>query len=126
MTSPRTPQEFLHWLEVGEGAKAVRIVAAVLAAFVLSAVVAWKQFHGPSTESTLIQADMGRQLAAGQGFTTHVNYPQTAAFLAQFSNRLGECRHLRPAPASGAVPEAIVWDWARPPPHPPYQPHHHG
>ena len=83
MTSPRTPQEFLHWLEVGEGAKAVRIVAAVLAAFVLSAVVAWKQFHGPSTESTLIQADMGRQLAAGQGFTTHVNYPQTAAFLAQ-------------------------------------------
>ena len=82
MKSPRTAQEVLHWLEVGGGARVVRVCATLLAAVVLSAVVAWKQFHGPVTESTLIQADMGRQLASGQGFTTHVNYPQTAAFLA--------------------------------------------
>ena len=49
--------------------------------FALSLVVAWKQFHGPVSEITLVQADTGRQLAAGQGFTTLVNFPQTAATL---------------------------------------------
>ncbi|MGH7946488.1 MAG: hypothetical protein ACREF9_15990, partial [Opitutaceae bacterium] len=43
--------------------------------------VAWKQFHGPVSEATLRQADVGRQLARGAGFTTLVNYPQTAAIL---------------------------------------------
>ncbi len=47
----------------------------------LSLLVAWKQFHGPTSEATLVQADMGRQLARGEGFTTLVNYPQTAAVL---------------------------------------------
>ncbi|WP_146180040.1 hypothetical protein [Opitutus sp. ER46] len=47
----------------------------------LSLVIAWKQFKGPNSEATLEQADVGRQVAAGQGFTTLVNHPQTVAVL---------------------------------------------
>ena len=83
MSRPRTAQELIHWLEVGEGAKWIRLAAVLFVGLVLSLRVAWTQFHGPLTEATLLQADLGRQLASGQGFTTLVNYPQTAALLAQ-------------------------------------------
>jgi len=81
MSRPRTAQEFIHWLEVGEGARWVRRAAFLAGTLAVSLLVAWKQFHGPISETTLIQADMGRQLASGAGFTTLVNYPQTAATL---------------------------------------------
>jgi hypothetical protein len=83
MSRPKTAQELIHWLEEGAGARGI-VLAAVLAVTVaLSLRVAWVQFHGPLTESALAQADTGRQLARGQGFTTLVNYPQAAAFLGQ-------------------------------------------
>ena len=81
MTRPRTAQEFIHWLEAGDGARWIRLAAVLALTLALSLLVAWKQFHGPVTETTLIQADTGRQLARGEGFTTLVNYPQTVAFL---------------------------------------------
>lgn len=71
----------MHWLEVGAGARGIRLAATLLAVAVLSCWVSWKQFHGATSEATLLQADTGRQLARGQGFTTLVNYPQTAGFL---------------------------------------------
>src|SRR5690349_5411555 len=82
MTRPRTAQEFIHWLEAGAGARWVLLGAMVFGTVALSLLIARKQFHGPVSELTLMQADTGRQLARGQGFTTLVNYPQTAAFLA--------------------------------------------
>lgn len=82
MSRPRTAQEFLHWLEVGGGARWLRLAAFLAVALVLSLRVAWTQFRGPLSESTLIQADVGRQVSRGQGFTTQVNYPQTSAVLA--------------------------------------------
>jgi hypothetical protein len=81
MTRPRTAQEFLHWLEIGAGARIIRWAAILAGTFALSLLLAWKQFHGPTSETTLVQADTGRQLAAGEGFTTRVNFPQTAAVL---------------------------------------------
>jgi hypothetical protein len=81
MSRPRTAQEFIHWLEAGAGAGWVRLAAVLAGTLALSLVVAWKQFHGPVTETTLLQADLGRQLARGQGFTTLVNFPQTVAYL---------------------------------------------
>ena len=87
MSRPRTTQELVHWLEVGEGARWIRLGAVLFVGLVLSLRVAWTQFHGPLTEGTLLQADMGRQLASGAGFTTLVNYPQTAAILAQRGQR---------------------------------------
>lgn len=82
MSRPRTLQEIIHWLEVGTGARLLRLAAVVALGLAVSLRVAWTQFRGPATETTLVQADMGRQLAAGEGFTTRVNFPQTAAVLA--------------------------------------------
>ncbi|HWA09046.1 MAG TPA: glycosyltransferase family 39 protein [Opitutaceae bacterium] len=87
MSRPKTTQEIVHWLEEGEGARWL-LLGAVLAITLLGSLrVAWTQFHGPLTEATLLQADMGRQLASGAGFTTLVNYPQTAAVMAQRGHR---------------------------------------
>src|SRR5579862_9265023 len=78
---PRTAQEWIHWLEMGGGAGWVRLGAFLAAVAVVSGLVGWRQFHGGTSESTFAQADLGRQIADGQGFTTQVNYPQAAAFL---------------------------------------------
>ena len=78
----RSGQEFIHWLEVGGGARWIRYLAIFVGIVVLSGTIGWKQFHGPTSEMTIIQAETGRRLAQGEGFTTSVNYPQTAAFLA--------------------------------------------
>ena len=81
MNRPRTAQELIHWLEAGDGARWIRLGAVFALTLALSLLVAWKQFHGPVSEATLLQADLGRQIARGEGFTTLVNFPQTAAFL---------------------------------------------
>ncbi|MBI4625902.1 MAG: glycosyltransferase family 39 protein [Verrucomicrobia bacterium] len=81
MKHPRTAQEFIHWLEMGRGALWIRLAAVLAGALALSLLVAWKQFRGPTSEATLIQADTGRQLARGEGFSTLVNFPQTVAVL---------------------------------------------
>lgn len=81
MKRPRTLQEFIHWLELGAGAQWVRLAAVLLVTLLLSLRVAWTQFQGPASEMVLVQADVGRQLARGEGFATRVNYPQTAAVL---------------------------------------------
>jgi len=87
MSRPKTTQELIHWLEVGGGARWIRLGAVLMMVLVLSLRVAWTQFHGPLTETTLLQADMGRQLASGAGFTTLVNFPQTAALMAAKGQR---------------------------------------
>ena len=74
-------QEWIHWIEVGAGARWIRGAAVLLGLLLLSLTAAYKQFHGPAQETTLLQADMGRQLAEGRGFTTLVNFPQTAALM---------------------------------------------
>lgn len=74
-------QQTIHWLEQGGGARVLKISALVLGLLALSATVAYKQFHGPRTEETLRQADLGRSIASGQGFTTSVNYPQVHAVM---------------------------------------------
>jgi hypothetical protein len=83
MARPRSLQEFVHWLELGAGARWIRLAAVLLGVGLLSLLVGWKQFRGVTTEATLLQADVGRQLAAGAGFSTLVNYPQVVAFLGE-------------------------------------------
>jgi len=78
---PRTTQELIHWLEMGGGAKWVRVGALVVCGLAVSVLVSWKQFHGAPSEATLAQADLARQIAQGRGFTTQVNYPQVVAFM---------------------------------------------
>lgn len=81
MKLPANAQEWVHWLELGPGARWLARGAALLGLGLFSLLVAYKQFRGPSSELVFLQADVGRQLAAGQGFATRVNYPQTAAYL---------------------------------------------
>ncbi len=68
-------------MEQGAGARWVRTALLIVAAVALTARYSWSQFHGVPTEWTLQQAELGRQVARGQGFTTLVNYPQTYAVM---------------------------------------------
>lgn len=79
MARSRNLQEFVHWLELGAGARWIRRAAMLLGVGLVSLLLGWKQFRGVTTEATLLQADVGRQLAAGEGFSTLVNYPQVVA-----------------------------------------------
>ncbi|HEY1793090.1 MAG TPA: hypothetical protein VGG34_09245 [Opitutaceae bacterium] len=79
---PRTAQELIHWLEAGGGARWVLLASLLSCSLVVSVVVSWRQFHGAASESTLVQADIGRSLAYGRGFSTKVIYPQAEAYLA--------------------------------------------
>ena len=74
-------QSLIHWLEQGRGAQLLKALAVLLGLLALSVTVAYKQFHGPRTEETLRQADLGRSVAAGKGFVSSVNYPQVQATL---------------------------------------------
>jgi len=112
MTRPRSAQEIIHWLEMGRGAAWIRLGAMLLGTLTLSLLIAWKQFHGPAHENTLVQADTGRQLAQGEGFTTRVNYPQTAAFLGERGVRF-DPRHAYPelyqAPLYSLLIAGALW-----------------
>jgi len=81
MKRPLTIQEWIHWLEAGRGARVVGWAALILGGLALSLLVAWKQFEGPVDEATLRQADLGRQLANGEGFSSSINYPQAHAYM---------------------------------------------
>src|ERR1041385_4292624 len=81
MSRPKFAQELIHVRERGGGARVVAWAAVIFLVVALSLRIAWQQFHGPVSEHTLAQAELGRQLARGEGFTTKINYPQTAAFL---------------------------------------------
>lgn len=86
------PQEIIHWLEQGRGAVWLRRGVLGLAALALTLVFSWRQFHGLPNEWTMQQAELGRQIAQGQGFTTLVNYPQTYAVLKARGVRFDEQR----------------------------------
>lgn len=75
----KSPQELIHWMEHGRGARWTRLALFVVGALLLSFWYSQKQFHGIPTEFVMQQAVLGRQLARGEGFTTLVNYPQTYA-----------------------------------------------
>lgn len=77
----RSSQDIIHWLEQGVGARWLRRAALAVGALLLTAVFSWKQFHGLPDEWTIQQAELARQIAQGEGFTTRVNYPQTYAVL---------------------------------------------
>ncbi len=74
-------QELIHWLEQGAGAVWLRRALVGLAALLVTGIFSWKQFHGFPNEWSLQQAELGRQVAHGEGFTTLINYPQTYAVM---------------------------------------------
>ena len=81
MKTVRSLQEWVHWLEIGPGARWIRRAAMFIGIVLLSLRLGYTQFRGPQTEVTLAQAVVGRQIAAGEGYTTPIRYPQTLAAL---------------------------------------------
>jgi hypothetical protein len=81
VNTPRSLQEWVHWLELGPGARWIRRIALLVGIFLLSLRVGYTQFHGPLSETTLAQAVAGRQIAEGNGYTTTIRYPQTLSVL---------------------------------------------
>ncbi|RXK55795.1 hypothetical protein ESB00_07890 [Oleiharenicola lentus] len=76
-----SPQQLIHWMEHGRGARWMLLAVVLVGALLLSTIYSWKQFHGIPTEFSMQQAVLARQLARGEGFTTLANYPQTYAVL---------------------------------------------
>jgi len=74
-------QAWIHWLEQGRGAHWLARAALIVALAAGSLVICYKQFHGPRTEETLRQAELGRTLAEGRGFATRINDAQVHAVL---------------------------------------------
>jgi hypothetical protein len=106
MTAP-----WVHWIEQGAGARWLARIALVSAIAVLSGIIAYKQFRGPLSEETLRQANLGRALAAGQGFSSAVNYPQAHAFLQERGWAFGPAQpfpEMYHAPGYGAVIGAVL------------------
>ncbi len=77
----RTLQQWIHWAELGGGARWIVRAAVFVGLVALTLVAGYKQFRGAISEETLRQADVGWQLAHGEGFSTRVKHPQTAAWL---------------------------------------------
>lgn len=119
MTAPRSLQQWVHWLEVGPGARLIRLLAVFLGLVLLSGAIVYKQFRGPLNETTFQQLVVARQLGRGQGFTTPVNYPRTLAWMKDHGQRFDPARplpELEQAPLYPAVVGLIlrvVPEWLR-------------
>lgn len=100
----RSMQEWVHWFEIGAGARWIRVAGAVLGVLLLSGFVSYKLFRGPLTETTMAQAVAGRQLATGHGFTTLVNYPQSFAWAKATIEGGGFVNVTRPLPELHQAP----------------------
>ncbi len=68
-------QEFIHWLEIGQGAQVVRRVVGVL---LLVTLLFWydsSQFRNFTSPEAMELSQLARNLARGDGYTTQVVRP---------------------------------------------------
>ena len=63
-------QEWIHKFEVGEGTRFVRLLAALLALLALGTWYDWREYKNFSTQEAMDAAQLARNIAEGQGFTT--------------------------------------------------------
>ena len=68
-------QEWIHKFEVGEGTHVVRLVLAILAFLALTALYDIREYKNFSTAEAMDTAQLARNLAAGDGFTTQCIRP---------------------------------------------------
>jgi len=81
-------QEWIHLLEVGEGARLVRIGVVLLGLVALAAAYDWMRFRNLATPEAMDAAQVARNLAGGQGFTTKFIRPLSIHLLEAHRHRL--------------------------------------
>src|SRR5687767_5519726 len=63
-------QEFIHKFEEGEGVKYIKRFLLLMALVGLAAVYDFREFRGFSNPEAMDAAQLGRNIAKGEGFTT--------------------------------------------------------
>jgi len=86
MASETKVQAFVHALEEGGWVSRIRLILLLAAIAVVWQIVILNQFRGLSNDKGMDQAQIGRQLARGQGFTTQFLRPIAYG---QFVHHLG-------------------------------------
>ena len=84
-------QEWIHKFEVGEGTRTVRFVLAILALLALTAVYDLREYRNFSTAEAMDAAQLARNIAEGQGYTTLFVRPLSLSLVEQHQIR----RHQR-------------------------------
>lgn len=93
-------QEFIHWLEVGQGARVLRIIVAVLCVLTVTIWYDLYQTRNFSAPEAMEAAQLARNLARGEGFTTQVVRPLTIQLVEDtlgVNARLGRPPRVEPA-----------------------------
>ena len=68
-------QEWIHRIEVGEGARILRVSVVLMGLLMLAAAYDWLRFRNLSTPEGMDAAQVARQVAEGRGFTTRFLRP---------------------------------------------------
>jgi len=80
-------QEWIHKFEVGEGTRWVRLLAAILALLALGAWYDWREYKNFSAQEAMDAAQLARNIAEGQGFTTDFVRPFSLYLVAGHQTR---------------------------------------
>jgi 4-amino-4-deoxy-L-arabinose transferase-like glycosyltransferase len=86
MANETKVQAFIHALEEGGWVSRIRLILLIAAIAMVYFIVIFSQFKGLSNDKGMDQAQIGRQLADGHGFTTKFIRPMAYS---QFVTRLG-------------------------------------
>ena len=105
-------QEYLHRFEVGEGVRYLRGAVLLFGLVLLTAAYDWLEFRNLATPDAMDAAQLARNLAEGEGFTTRFIRPLSVHLMEAHATRLGG-RTNDPACLRGAHP-----DLAHPPLYP--------
>src|SRR5436853_1799147 len=76
-------QEWIHRFEVGEGTRTVRLVLVILALLALTAVYDLREYRNFSTAEAMDTAQLARNIAEGEGYTTLFIRPLSLSLVEQ-------------------------------------------
>jgi predicted membrane protein len=101
---PFLPQDIIHKLVAGGAARWFRVAFIVLGVLALAVAYNWRSFKNLATPAAMDQAQLARNLANGEGYTTRTVRPFTIFLLRQHNQsrlaelpeeRRGDLAHLR-------------------------------
>ena len=110
MANETKVQAFIHALEEGGWVSRIRLILLLAAIATVYVIVILSQFKGLSNDKGMDQAQIGRQIASGHGFTTKFIRPIAYCPVRQSPRRLPHRRYpgylQRPAQSLRRLPPA--------------------